>query len=527
MQYDRAVQTDAVAATDPSGQADGEQEAPITSSNILLKLCSKMNSDAPKQDVSVKAVAGVWKSAGKQKARFQDELRAKQLSLEEREKVEQTKEFRDFFDRTTLMIERALGKQTTEDIPDLTGDADLDIDAAAEPLRFIEEYSEVRWASRRTVTDVRFSPHQGDMFLASYGQRANPSLADPEGCLLVWNLAMRNRPELAFTCSSGVLTANFHCNEPALFFGGTYAGGVVLWDARVKSEPVLRSPASGSSHTHPVQALQQVGTRNSSNLITASNDGRLCKWSTAMLGAPQECIDLRYDSKSRRELAVMSLCFPEGELNTLYVGAEDGAFCQVHIHGAKVGITEIFDGHEGPVTGVHMHPSSLPADSQFSSAADTTKDLALSSSFDWSVKLWSVKEHRHPILSLDCFEDYIFDVKWHPCHPAVFATVDCEGHVDLWNLNENIEAPALRTENPNQRRLAVSHCDWSRDGRKLVTGDSEGTLSMFSADRSFSEPRGTEILAFEEKVRQLQPIIPRSASSGGDADRSQRRQERY
>lgn len=45
-----------------------------------------------------------------------------------------------------------------------------------------------------------------------------------------------------------------------------------------------------------------------------------------MLSAPQESIDLKYESsKSRRELAVMSLSFTDGDTNTLYVGAEDSA----------------------------------------------------------------------------------------------------------------------------------------------------------------------------------------------------------
>lgn len=66
--------------------------------------------------------------------------------------------------------------------------------------------------------------------------------------------------------------------------------------------------------------------------------------------------------------------------------------CQVHIHGQKSGITEMFEGHEGPVTGVHMHPTT---DTQFSlTQSDAMKSLALSASFDWSVKLWDVKQHR-------------------------------------------------------------------------------------------------------------------------------------
>lgn len=55
----------------------------------------------------------------------------------------------------------------------------------------------------------------------------------------------------------------------------------------------------------------------------------------------------------------------------------------------------------------------------------------------------------------------------------------------------------------------MSHCDWSGDGRLLVTGDSEGAVSVFAADRSLTEPRGQDIVSFQEKVRQMRPVVPR------------------
>ena len=37
-----------------------------------------------------------------------------------------------------------------------------------------------------------------------------------------------------------------------------------------------------------------------------------------------------------------------------------------------------------------------------------------------SVKLYSANQYQSPIMSLEHFEDYVTDVKWHPTHPAVF-----------------------------------------------------------------------------------------------------------
>lgn len=49
---------------------------------------------------------------------------------------------------------------------------------------------------------------------------------------------------------------------------------------------------------------------------------------------------------------------------------------------SKAGITEVFEGHHGPVTGLSCHSAGGPVD--FS-------HLFISSSFDWTVKLWSTK----------------------------------------------------------------------------------------------------------------------------------------
>lgn len=517
--YERSVQTELSGdhGEDQHGHKGHEAKLHKAPTSVLVKMAERARNRG--KEAGAEARPGTRAAAGTpevqaKKAEAEPAPPVQELSNEERERVMNHPDFNKFFQRTTLMVERMLGQQSWDLAADFGtsdgGGADSEAENR-EKLKFVNEYTEEQWARSRPVTDVRFSPHKGEMFLAAYGRRTNPSLSDPDGCMLVWNLAMQSRPELTFSCPSAVLTAHFHRFDPALFFGGTYAGGVVLWDARAKSGPVLRTPLSGKGHSHPVQAMQQVGTQNATNLVTASNDGRLCVWSLAMLNLPQETVDLKNESKKMRDLAVMCLAFPENETNTLYVGAEDGSICQVHIHGSKTGVTELYDGHEGPVSGIDMRPHHGSASQH---EVDSSMDLVLSCSFDWSVRLWNVKQHQAPILSLDCFEDYVFDVRWHPTHPGVFSSVDGEGHVDLWNLNANLESPVCRCENPNQKKLALNHCSWSMDGRKLVTGDSEGCLSVYAADRSLAQPRNEDFQIFQERIRQLQPIVSRGSRDG-------------
>lgn len=440
---------------------------------------------------------------------------SKELSTEERERLMNTPDFQSFFDRATLLVERHLGKDdwdTAIDFKNLGINDEVEEGEGSGFLKHVEDYGEEKHTQGRAITDLKFSPHRSELFLASYGLRANPDLSDPDGIVLLWNLAMKARPEVTFTCQSSVLAAQCHRFDPALYFGGTYAGGLVLWDTRAKAGPVQRTALSGKSHSHPIHAMQQVGTQNATNLVSASNDGRLCVWSLAMLVHPQDTIDLKLEQRSqKRDLSIMSLCFPENETNVLYVGAEDGTVAQVQIHGSKVGVTDVFDGHEGPVTGLDLHPHG--------EGVESAQDVAISSCFDWSVKLWNVKQHSNPVLSLDIFEDYVYDVKWHPSHPAAFASVDGEGHVDLWNLNRNTETPVVRCEHPQNRKLALNRCSWSSDGRKFACGDSEGMLSVYAADKALANPRNDDYTQFKELMTSLQPIMPRvgrDASSNFD-----------
>lgn len=51
-------------------------------------------------------------------------------------------------------------------------------------------------------------------------------------------------------------------------------------------------------------------------------------------------------------------------------------------HGTRAGVTEVFEGHAGPLTGISCHSAAGGID--FS-------HLFLTSSMDWTLKLWSLK----------------------------------------------------------------------------------------------------------------------------------------
>ena len=95
----------------------------------------------------------------------------------------------------------------------------------------------------------------------------------------------------------------------------------------------------------------------------------------------------------------------------------------------------------------------------------------MTSSFDWTIKLWSSRLQNEmqltvnaplsytlcptnsltlslsslqskvgtPLCSFDNNSEYVYDVQWSPVHPAVFTSADGEGKLDFWNINTDTE----------------------------------------------------------------------------------------
>uniref|UniRef100_A0AAV2K5V5 Uncharacterized protein n=1 Tax=Knipowitschia caucasica TaxID=637954 RepID=A0AAV2K5V5_KNICA len=110
------------------------------------------------------------------------------------------------------------------------------------------------------------------------------------------------------------------------------------------------SPQGVLNARHPVCCLSVVGTQNAHNLISVSTDGHVCSWSLDMLSQPLESMELLYNKS--KPVAVTCLDFPTGDVNNYLVGSEEGAVYMASRHGSKAGICEVFEGHQGPVTGI-------------------------------------------------------------------------------------------------------------------------------------------------------------------------------
>lgn len=415
---------------------------------------------------------------------------------EERRHIMQSDSFRKFLDRAVRITERALSCTDSLDIfVDYTGQVERvdGEDKTGLRLSLNTTFLNERWSRGRTVTSFDWCGQFPELLVTSYYQNeAAPN--EPDGVCLVWNMKFKkNTPEYVFHCQSAVMSACFAKFHPNLILGGTYSGQIVLWDNRSgKRVPVQRSPLSASVHTHPVYCLKVVGTPNSHNLISISNDGKLCSWSLDMLSQPQETMEL-CQQKQSRSIAATCMSFPMADYNNFILGSQEGSVYSACRHGAKAGILDVLEGHQGPVTAVDFH-----------SAASTQVDLShlfLTSSFDWTFKLWSMRDSAKLLYSFEDGMDYIYDVRWSPIHPALFATVDGLGKLDLWNFNQDTELPILSTQVESNH--ALNRLVWSPNGQQIVVGDAFGKVSVYDVSEQLAFPKSDEWTRFAHTLQEL------------------------
>lgn len=346
---------------------------------------------------------------------------------------------------------------------------------------------------------------------------------------------MHDRPEYIFHAQSDILTAKFSPFHPNLIIGGAYSGQVLLWDTRAKSSPVQKTPLTGSGHTHPVYSIDIVGTQNANNIISCSTDGVVCGWTVDMLSQPQEFLELSSPPPAKTEdMAVTCIAFPQSDPTYFLAGTEEGSIYPCHRYdraGAKAGVDGRvkYQGHAAPVMSLDFHPAKGQID---------LGDLVLSSSVDWSVKLWKVRppaatgtsnasapgttQFVTPILDI-AREDLVYDARWSPVKPSVFALVDGAGSLEVWDVNVDVEVPVQKVTPSDSKRGAfasmpsglgymnrsLNKLAWERnEGRRVAVGGMDGVITVFEVGQDLGglETRGEEWSGVKRLVGRLEGV---------------------
>jgi dynein intermediate chain len=460
---------------------------------------------------------------------------ARPLTTEELNAVTSSDDFMDFVERSSKVIERALdqeydiladyalsGRNGIEDDDDEFGNTR---GKGRRRVKEVAQFYDERWSKKRMTSAINFSPKFPELLLAAYTK--NPSAPhEPDGLVQVWNMHLHDRPEFVFHAQSDVLAAKFSPFHPNLIIGGAYSGQVLLWDTRAKSAPVQKTPLTGSGHTHPVYAVDIVGTQNANNIISCSTDGVVCGWTVDMLAQPQELLALMTPPPAKTEdLSPTCMAFPQTDPTYFLVGSEEGTIFPCHRYdraGAKAGVDQrvSYRGHAAPVMSMNFHPARGPVD---------LGDLVLTSSLDWSVKLWKVRApaatsttsitgEGHSVAPLLDFtrEDVVYDAAWSPVKPGVFSLVDGGGNLEVWDVTIDTEVPLAKIQ-PTGRKggrsmmsKSLNRVAWEEsEGKRLAVGGIDGSVTVFEVGPDL----GGKESARNEEWTSVKKLVARLESS--------------
>ena len=355
-----------------------------------------------------------------------------------------------------------------------------------------------------------------------------------------------------------ITSTHFHPTDKFLVFAATISGQILCWDLRIggESKPIQRTifgddhttdhPSGHSSPIFSMDFLQSAANSKSDrrHILSVSNDGKLCIWkddglnekpmhegklqlydNTKVFSADQLVISDDDDESSKKpsitvstgggstshELATTCFGYQHKHSDNILFGSDSGRIYRTNIHGNNandniINVEQSIEAHFGPITNIDFAKYAHNA----SSSAGITKipssvsGLYLTSSYDWSVKLWH-SEYQQSIETYTQMTDYVYDVKW--CNggkPGVFATVDGESKINLFDLKYDFKEPIqtaikVPTENKDEGS-ALTKLQWGNNGKYLSCGDSDGKIYLYISSHELLHPTHSDYENLDKSV---------------------------
>lgn len=348
-----------------------------------------------------------------------------------------------------------------------------------------------RWTRGRRAHALAWHAGQPHVALCALGAADGArGVTQPDGVVAVWDVE-RGRLTRALTNTAPVHALATHTLSPALVLGGTAYGGLVAWDTRAwASYPAMSSRTRDGV---PIASLSAADTL--SPLVVAANvAGVLTTWSLQRgLDEPVDTVAVR--DSGIRGIFVNAIAVPAnasfhaadpkhvlGKRAAVLAGGTDGGLYRGDHSDDRWQFHTALARHDCPISALSCHPGSrrLPM----------LADLVLSTSYDWTTRLWSF-DRRGVGLALQSFPsptmDATTDVQWSPAHPGVFAVADAGASVSVYDASRDggrhllgHRALAARSGNATAPP-AMSRLAWNKTGSILAAGDTAGALHLWTA----------------------------------------------
>lgn len=393
-----------------------------------------------------------------------------ELENEKRQRILTSQTFNEYFSEASKFVEKIIGQEDDGQIitgqkkgksgrPCVEVESEFMIDA---PLSF----------KTGTINHLAWSPLIQECFLTVYSEPIEGNVYDK---MLIWNVNFKHRPEFELNSNSKIQQAIFSPFNTEIIVAGMESGRIYVYDLRAKKEPVMKSGISQDSHRTQITGMQFIGTNNSSNLVSISEEGRMCIWPIAKFDTPRK-VDLLYQEKKDNvedyQFPSEPLCISSvpGDISSVFIGCSDSRVYQcvtesTQLDQAPKYFTQVFSEHSAVVSSVHMSP--------LNANATELSGLMLTGSLDWTTKLWNPKSQK-ALATFELQKDAVSDVHWNHAETGLFATAGVDGMVAVYDLLADFENPRLTFDFGE----CVLNAKWDGTGKLLAITDSQGRVNV-------------------------------------------------
>uniref|UniRef100_A0A668AXT0 Dynein 2 intermediate chain 2 n=1 Tax=Myripristis murdjan TaxID=586833 RepID=A0A668AXT0_9TELE len=371
------------------------------------------------------------------------------------------------------------------------------------------------------VTSVSWSC-TGSVIACAYGRIDEGDWGTEKSHVCTWNLDRRGlnpkQPDLVIDVPTTVTALSFHPNQPSLIAGGLYTGEVVVWDTSHTQDPVMaQTGMSADSHREPVYQVDWVPLqkRGEFGVLSASSGGRVLLWTLDpdqggfVLSAGYALVRQQvphssrsnYKARGSSHVGVTALALSPWDSDIFLVGSEGGLLLKCSFSSQTLAAAPSegqsvtlrapavfsFRPRNSPIHSIHCSPFH--------------RNLFLSVGTDGLAHLHSLLQ-TNPLLSVRVSDSYVFDVRWSPTRPLVFAAATGQGVVQIFDLGRRSLRPAATIDQGGANQAATCLAFNSQNPHLLAVGKTDGTVNIWhlSADLTEQSPRETvqlELMARE------------------------------
>jgi len=434
---------------------------------------------------------------------------------------EEESSLKQFLDR---MIPLMLGQLTENenshafDDYDVNWSEEIDSISCLHQLQLPESVRSKYKQKPLACTDISWNS-TGNLLAVSYGRINHVGWCLESGYIAIWNIYDVNSPDQPYVIEveeSYAMKVAFHPLSHNMLGVGTYDGSIKVYSLHLDTGSdtlMASSQISNSSHRDAINSLIWLSHRKDRSktlLCSMGGDGKILLWDPeGSMAQPIAGYSFCYPNKSI-PLGGSCLSFVNIHAGTnlarkYFVSTDDHFIVGTQIgevHKAIFSHSSLIEARDTKMnTPLKIRQSSLAFSFDTSigfvhnvDSSPWDKNVFLTCSSNGMVQVYNVYQ-KQDIIAVQPSGDqqFLYDAKWSPFRPLVFACVSNDGHLFFYDLDHSMADPVADIH-VNEDSTALTVVRFSPKFKEyLVTGDVRGIVKVWQLNDMLSTMQSKEI----------------------------------